>query len=176
VNATETTLPITLLLTSTIGACVGPPEMGREPIAPAHDVDPTRPAAAREEEGTPAAAAPRTAERRSACAADVDCGYDAASGACDSDPRSNRQPPIVDQGILCYCDADRRACATLRVPPVPCESDASCAVRHDPRPHPVAASATFPHERGRPCRETTITITCERTNICTMHRHACGAP
>ncbi len=106
-----------------------------------------------------------------ACAGDADCGYDPSRGACGDDPRYNRQPPIIDQGILCYCEEGR--CATLNVPPVPCESDASCAVRADPRPHPVAASADFPHERGKPCKDYRISTTCERTNICTLHRHAC---
>jgi hypothetical protein len=107
-----------------------------------------------------------------ACEADADCGYDPAGDRCVADPRANRQPPLVDQGIVCFCD-DRGLCATLRVPPVPCESDESCAVRLDPRPHPVAADASHPHERGRACRDFTLATTCERTNICTMHRLSC---
>lgn len=121
----------------------------------------------------PAAAKP-PAPPPLACGADPDCGYDPGADRCVADPRANRQPPIVDQGIVCYCD-DRALCATLRVPPVPCESDASCAVRLDPRPHPVAAA--HPHEHGKPCRDFTLATTCERTNICTMHRLACkGSP
>jgi hypothetical protein len=108
------------------------------------------------------------------CAADADCGYDPALDRCAADPRANRQPPLRDQGIICYCG--NRACSTLRVAPVPCEFDASCAVRDDPRPHPVAASREHPHERGRPCRDFTIATTCERTNICTMHVLPCKAP
>src|SRR5262245_55195108 len=108
-----------------------------------------------------------------ACAQDTDCGYDPSRGVCGSDPRYNRQPPLIDQGILCYCEEHR--CATLKVPPVPCESDASCAVRADPRPHPVAASADFPHERGKPCQDYRLSTTCERTNICTLHRPTCRA-
>jgi len=108
------------------------------------------------------------------CAADADCGFDPTGGRCTADPRANRQPPLVDQGIVCYCEAAR--CATLRVPPVPCESDTSCAVRADPRPHPVAADAAHPHERGRACRDFVFSTTCERTNICTMHRPACPRP
>jgi hypothetical protein len=113
--------------------------------------------------------------RETACSADRDCGYDPASDACDSDPRSNRQPPLRDQGVLCYCDDGARRCATLRVPPVPCEGDASCAVNRSPRPHPVAADAEHPHEKGRVCRDFTISTTCERTNICTMTVHECPA-
>lgn len=108
-----------------------------------------------------------------ACRADRDCGYDPVSDACDSDPRSNRQPPLRDQGVLCYCDAAALRCATLRVPPVPCEGDASCAVNPSPRPHPVAADATYVHEKGRVCKDFTISTTCERTNICTMTVHEC---
>jgi len=108
------------------------------------------------------------------CTTDADCGYDPSRGACGNDPRYNRQPLLIDQGILCYCEEHR--CATLKVSPVPCESNASCAVRADPRPHPVAASAAFPHERGKPCKDYRISTTCERTNICTMHRHPCPGP
>lgn len=107
-----------------------------------------------------------------ACAGDADCAYDPERDACAVDPRANHQPPLQDQGLVCYCDAAR--CALLRVPPVPCESDDSCAVRADPRPHPVAASAAHPHERGRACRDFTLSTTCERTNICTMHQLPCG--
>lgn len=114
--------------------------------------------------------------REDACQSDAACGYDPESRACDSDPRSNRQPPIVDQGILCYCDEQAQRCRTFRVLPVPCESDGSCAVDPLPRPHPVAASAAFPHERGRPCRDFTIATTCERTNLCTMRSLVCSPP
>jgi hypothetical protein len=106
------------------------------------------------------------------CAADADCAYEPTRDACAADPRANHQPPLRDQGLVCYCDAG--ACALLRVPPVPCESDESCAVRADPRPHPVAASAAHPHERGRACRDFTLSTTCERTNICTMTQLPCG--
>lgn len=107
-----------------------------------------------------------------ACGRDADCGYDPRADRCIADPRANRQPPLVDQGIVCFCD-DHRLCATLRVPPVPCEYDASCAVRLDPRPHPVAADGAHPHERGKRCRDFTLATTCERTNICTMRRLSC---
>lgn len=110
-----------------------------------------------------------------ACASDGDCGYAPEAARCTADPRANRQPPVRDQGIICYCDAASR-CATLRVLPVPCESDASCAVRLDPRPHPVAASPAHPHERGRACRDFTLRTTCEHTNICTMDRLTCAHP
>jgi hypothetical protein len=108
------------------------------------------------------------------CASDADCGYDPARAACVADPRANRQPPLVDQGLVCYCDADR--CAALRVAPVPCESDASCTVLTGPRPHPAAADRAHPHERGRPCHDFVFSTTCERTNICTMHRLRCPRP
>ncbi|MGK3999638.1 hypothetical protein [Sorangium sp. So ce1024] len=108
-----------------------------------------------------------------ACTSDAGCGYDPATERCGADPRLNRQPPVTDQGIVCYCDAG--ACALLRVLPVPCEGDHDCAVAHEPRPHPVRATRERPHEKGRPCRDFTMSTTCERTNICTLRRHACPA-
>jgi len=108
-----------------------------------------------------------------ACRADPDCGYAPDLDRCTAEPGANRQPPLVDQGLICFCDDAAHRCAALRVPPVPCESDASCAVRLDPRPHPVAASRAHPHERGRPCEDFVFSTTCERTNICTMRRHSC---
>ena len=115
---------------------------------------------------------PAAGEIPVSCQDDADCGYDPVSERCGSDPRYNRQPPIVDQGIVCHCEASR--CARMRVLPVPCESDRDCAVRPDPRPHPVRASASRPHERGRPCKDFTLSTTCERTNLCTMRRHRCA--
>jgi len=109
------------------------------------------------------------------CRSDADCGYDPTSSRCGSDPRLNKQPPIVDQGIICYCESARAACEILRVLPVPCEGDFSCAVKLDPRPHPVRATRDRPHERARPCRDLPFTTTCERTNICTLHRVKCTA-
>jgi hypothetical protein len=116
-----------------------------------------------------------------ACASDEDCGYDPPRARCLADPRANRQPPIVDQGVVCYCDGAR--CASLRVAPVPCESDASCAVGVDPRPHPIAADRASPHDRGPlprapvgPCRDFVFSTTCERTNLCTLHRLPCPHP
>ncbi|WP_437732428.1 hypothetical protein [Sorangium sp. So ce1335] len=106
-----------------------------------------------------------------ACTDDTGCGYDPATERCGADPRLNRQPPVTDQGIVCYCDAG--ACALLRVLPVPCEGDHDCAVAHEPRPHPARATRERPHEKGRPCRDLTLSTTCERTNICTLRRHAC---
>lgn len=149
--------PIALLALSACNAAPSIPPMVRASSA---EVPPV------EAELAPVAAAPERA-----CAADADCGYEPARDRCSADPRANKQPPIVDQGIVCYCDAAR--CATLRVPPVPCESDASCAVRLDPRPHPVAADAAHPHQKGRACRDFTRSTTCERTNICTMVVHRC---
>src|ERR1700722_5228970 len=35
------------------------------------------------------------------CAADADCGYDPRGDRCRADPRANRQPPLVDQGLVC---------------------------------------------------------------------------
>lgn len=116
------------------------------------------------------------------CQRDEDCGYDPEGRRCGADPRWNKQPPVVDQGMICYCDAQTSACALLRVDPVPCEGDTSCAVHLDPRPHPVRASAAHPYEKPRPCRspkrgaapETRRHVTCERTNICTMHTRECA--
>ena len=114
--------------------------------------------------------------RTSACRIDDDCGYDPAGNRCGNDPRYNRQPLLVDQGVICFCDDTARTCQTLHVWPVPCEGDASCAVSVDPRPHPVPATVSRPHEHGKACADFTISTTCERTNICTMHRLACAAP
>lgn len=163
-----------------LAACAPPPAAPVEPPAPiaAAPPEPTAPPI------TPDAAPPTPPPPEPACAADADCGFDPARDLCVADPRANRQPPIVDQGVVCYCESAR--CASLRVPPVPCESDASCAVRADPRPHPVRADAAHPHERGRPrcdggapetaARDFVFSTTCERTNICTMHRHRCRRP
>jgi hypothetical protein len=119
----------------------------------------------------PSAARPTPPPSEPTCAADADCGYDPAADRCVADPRANRQPVVVDQGIVCFCQGAR--CAALHVAPVPCESDAACAVSADPRPHPIAADRAHPHERGKPCRDFAYSTTCERTNICTMHVHAC---
>lgn len=116
------------------------------------------------------------------CQADQDCGYDPTHRTCGADPRFNKQPPLVDQGIICYCDSVTRACGTLRVDPAPCEGDTSCAVRLEPRPHPVRASAAHAYEKPRACRtprvgeprRTLRHVTCERTNICTMHIRECA--
>ena len=43
---------------------------------------------------------PGPSARETACLADPDCRYDPKSDVCDSDPRSNRQPPLLDQGIV----------------------------------------------------------------------------
>ncbi|WP_437777773.1 hypothetical protein [Sorangium sp. So ce1097] len=125
-------------------------------------------------QGGSAEAQTRPAETRAlptACTDDAGCGYDPATERCGADPRLNRQPPLTDQGVVCYCDAG--ACALLRVLPVPCEGDSDCAVAHEPRPHPVRATRERPHEKGRPCRDLTLSTTCERTNICTLRRHTC---
>jgi hypothetical protein len=119
-----------------------------------------------------------------ACKADDDCGYDPVGRQCGADPRYNKQPPLVDQGIVCYCDAATLGCALLRVDPAPCEGDSSCAVRLDPRPHPVRADAAHPYVKPRACRgprpggarRTERFTTCERTNICTMHTRECAQP
>jgi hypothetical protein len=109
------------------------------------------------------------------CASDEACGFDPGRARCVVDARANRQPEIVDQGILCYCDAGR--CATLQVPPVPCESDAACAVAREPRAHPVAADAVHAHGPKNPCREANreiaLSAVCEQTNLCTLRRHTC---
>ena len=72
-------------------------------------------------------------------------------------------------------ESARAACEMLAVLPVACEGDRSCAVKLDPRPHPVRATRDRPHERARPCRDLPFSTTCERTNICTLHRVKCTA-
>jgi hypothetical protein len=145
-----------------VTACA-PAPVPEPPAAPLASEPSTAPAS------VPPSAAPPAPEPT--CASDDACGYDPKADRCVADPRANRQPPIVDQGIVCFCEQQR--CGTLRVPPVPCEKDASCAVRADPRPHPVAAEAAHPHEHGKPCIDFVFSTTCERTNICTMHRLSC---
>ncbi|WP_437951773.1 hypothetical protein WME98_14045 [Sorangium sp. So ce296] len=185
-----------LLLTAALAlAACGAPAPGRPPAPPRslasapaarspapaprsqHDGVRTTRAASAGGQDDPAATAgddaalPRGQAFPTACAIDAECGYDPAGERCGADPRLNRQPPVTDQGIVCYCDAG--ACALLRVLPVPCEGDHDCAVAHEPRPHPVRATRERPHEEGRPCRDLTMSTTCERTNICTLRRHAC---
>lgn len=117
------------------------------------------------------------------CATDEDCRYDPAGKRCGTDPRFNKQPPLVDQGIVCYCDK-ARACDVLRVDPAPCEGDTSCAVWMEPRPHPARADAEHPYRKPGSCRapkagesrRTDRYVTCERTNICTMFTRECAAP
>lgn len=160
--------PINFAALMILGACGPHAAPDVPPIPPA-------PASRALALGAAIAAEPRIlAAPEPACGSDADCGYDPDRARCAADPRANRQPPIRDQGIVCYCDDLARRCATLRVLPVPCESDASCAVRLDPRPHPVAADVAHPHPRGRACRDFTRSATCERTNICTMHTLACA--
>jgi hypothetical protein len=118
------------------------------------------------------------------CFSDDDCGYDPRVGHCGTDPAYNKQPPLLDQGLVCYCQKEESACALLRVEPAPCEGDTSCAVRADPRPHPVRATAEHPHEklgfctppRGNAPRVTQLYATCERTNICTLQSRECARP
>jgi hypothetical protein len=128
---------------------------------------------AHQERPSPRASAEEPPPPPSPCQVDADCRYDPKHERCGSDLRFNAQPPVVDQGVICYCGDDDKLCAMLRVWPVPCEGDASCAVDPLPRPHPVAASPEHPHERGKPCRDYRISTTCERTNICTLHHHEC---
>jgi hypothetical protein len=151
-----------VLILALPAACAPPPQ---QPGAEARALPPLAPAP------TLAPVASRPPRADPPCESDADCGYDPASDRCVADPRANRQPAIVDQGIACFCASS--ACAAMRVPPVPCESDASCAVDPEPRPHPVAADRAHPHERGRRCHDFVFSTTCERTNICTMHRLAC---
>ena len=118
------------------------------------------------------------------CAADEDCGYDPVTERCGADPRLNKQPPLEDQGIVCYCEAVSRQCETLRVWPAPCEGESACAIALDPRPHPVRATRERPYVKPALClppkpgkpRATRYDTTCERTNICTMHVRDCAAP
>lgn len=108
------------------------------------------------------------------CARDTECGYDPESGRCGSDPSFNHQPPLRDQGILCYCDTDKLQCERLEIKPIPCEGDGDCGIALTPRPHPALQSAGHP---GRTACNEGIQYkgTCERTNICTMNRVPCGA-
>ncbi|AUX47261.1 uncharacterized protein SOCE26_087790 [Sorangium cellulosum] len=146
---------------------------GRAPPAPLHGAaEDGGPGEARAPLEAAAAPAPERSQPV-VCTGDADCGYDPANERCGTDPRLNRQPPLIDQGVVCYCEAG--ACSLLRVVPVPCEGDHSCAVAHEPRPHPVRATRERPHEKGRPCRDFTLSTTCERTNICTLRRHVCPA-
>lgn len=150
-----------------MGACGAPAALG-PPAGAASEPTPA-PRETRSAQ-TPAAPPPRADDP---CVSDVDCSYDPHADRCGADPRLNRQPPLVDQGILCYCDDARRVCARLRVEPVPCEGDSSCAIDPSPRPHPARADATHPHERGRRCLDFTLTTRCERTNICTLQPVRC---
>jgi hypothetical protein len=148
-------------------ACAGDPPLWLTPSVSAGDALPQAPTSPGDLPAGSADAFPI------GCRSDADCGYDPASDRCGSDPRLNKQPPIVDQGIICYCESARAACELFRVLPVACEGDRSCAVTLDPRPHPVRATRERPHERARPCRDLPFTTTCERTNICTLHRVRC---
>lgn len=153
-----------------VGACAGAAEPPA-PMPPAPRADPPL-------LGASTSAAPSATPPPSPCARDEDCGYDPSGDQCGPDPRLNRQPPLLDQGVICYCDERARACHALRVWPIPCEGDGSCAVSLEPRPHPVPATQDHPHERGAPCVDFAFRSTCERTNICTMHPLACrdGGP
>jgi hypothetical protein len=151
-----------------LAACAG--GAPSEPRAPA----PSAPArSAPRDARAIASAEPEPPPAPSPCHSDDDCRYDPVHDRCGNDPRFNPQPPVVDQGVICYCEDREKLCAKLRVWPVPCEGDASCAVDLAPRPHPVASSPAHPHEHGKPCRDYVFSTTCERTNICTLHRHAC---
>jgi hypothetical protein len=145
---------------------------------------PAPPAATATAEPEPTAAGAQKPPQQPACRSDDDCGYDPGNGRCGTDPRFNKQPPLVDQGLVCYCETASSACSLLRVDPAPCEGDKSCAVRLDPRPHPIRAGAEHPYAKPRACRaprtgqasERDRYVTCERTNICTMHTRECARP
>lgn len=109
------------------------------------------------------------------CRADTECRFDPSSVRCGTNPSFLPQPEIVDQGHLCYCDDARGSCEHLRVLPVPCESDASCAVDPLPRPRPVAASGALPHRAWTEVAGFAYAVTCERTNICTLRKKPIGA-
>ncbi len=122
-------------------------------------------------------------ENETPCRTDADCGYDPSSMVCGTDPRFNKQPPVIDQGVICYCEKTNNACSLLRVLPVPCEGDTSCAIVLEPRPHPIRATAEHPYQKPKTCtkpkpRTPSVTVhhaTCERTNICTMLSRECAA-
>ncbi|MBK8251977.1 MAG: hypothetical protein IPK82_04845 [Polyangiaceae bacterium] len=118
------------------------------------------------------------------CVSDDDCRYDPSHVRCGTNRAFNKQPPVIDQGIICYCEQTpntKAQCAILRVDPAPCEGEASCAVRMDPRPHPIRADAAHAYQKPGVCiapkkgetRRIDRYTTCERTNICTMHVREC---
>lgn len=154
------------------------PELPPPPalLLPAPELPATSPSQSTTTSATPPLEAP--------CRNDDHCGYDPAHARCGTDPRFNKQPPLIDQGLVCYCQPDAGTCALLRVDPAPCEGDTSCAVRLDPRPHPIRKSAEHPYAKPRKCRaakagqpsERNLFVTCERTNICTMHTRECARP
>ena len=87
--------------------------------------------------------------------------------------RSPRQPAAPDRRSGRRLLLRGRSLRRARVLPVPCESDASCAVSVDPRPHPIASGSGAPSRAGRPCRDFVLSTSCERTNLCTLHRLPC---
>lgn len=117
-------------------------------------------------------------DARARCALDDDCRLDASTGACAVDPSLSATTPLVDQGTTCLCDAG--ACRALTARPVACEGDHSCAVRLTPRPHPVARGLSPADLPELPCSAgatEALRVTCERTNLCTLHRSPCkGGP
>ncbi|MEZ4297058.1 MAG: hypothetical protein R3B70_18985 [Polyangiaceae bacterium] len=211
-------LALTALLTLPLTAACAPSPLPQH--GPAPDVSALFPppvtAPLVTADATPAMAiAPTSTSADSPCQTDNDCGYDPTEQRCGTNPAFNKQPPVIDQGIICYCapppqtatleaaapatatleaaapatatpptaTLEAASCALLRVEPVPCEGDHSCAVLTDPRPHPVRADAAHPHEKRRACRppkkgaprRTDRFTTCERTNICTLHTRECDA-
>lgn len=163
-----------------------PPQQGPSPDVPSLFATAALPASAERGAGwTDATQSPATPlPPQAPCRTDDDCGYDPRNHRCGTDPAFNKQPPLVDQGLVCYCEEAMSTCALLRVEPAPCEGESSCAVRADPRPHPVRATADLPYVKPRYCRPPRGTeqrridrfTTCERTNICTMHTRECARP
>jgi len=107
------------------------------------------------------------------CNADNDCGFDPETKQCGPHPSFNHQPPLKDQGIICYCEQKR--CAQLGIQPIPCEGDFDCGILLEPRPHPVFFKSSAPNAlHHTACSEgIRYTATCERTNICTLNRIPC---
>jgi len=164
-------------------ACASPPALERGPdLGALFLAAPPRSAAPEPPRSASGAPAPAPAAATAPCSTDDDCGYDPIHRQCGADPRYNKQPPIVDQGLICYCEAG--ACALLRVEPAPCEGETSCAIHLDPRPHPVHIDAAHPYQKPRLClpprrgqrSASELIATCERTNICTMSRRECARP
>jgi hypothetical protein len=121
---------------------------------------------------------PEAGRPASPCSSDDECRLDVGAGACAVDAALAATTPLVDQGTTCLCEGG--ACRSLTAQPVACEGDHSCAVRLTPRPHPVRRGLSSSDVPEVPCSAgatQALRVTCERTNLCTLHRAPCkGGP